>query len=982
MRLFRLFDSVFYLVDLFYFFVVFYPVFLSIFIYYLIYIYVPISEGSVVVVSFSNWLNLASFSVDWSFLFDSLSVIMLLMVLFVSTCVQVYSMSYMGNDPLLRRFVLFLFLFTIGMLILTLSNNFFVLFLGWEGIGLCSYLLINFWFTRLQAGKAAVKAMLMNRFGDIALIMAMLLLVDNFRSLSFSTLFFLSDFFSETYVIFCGLSFNLIEFVSFFIFLGAVGKSAQIGLHTWLPDAMEGPTPVSALIHAATMVTAGVFVIIRTNSFFIQSSFILNMVLFIGGLTAFFAATIGLVQMDIKKVIAYSTCSQLGYMVFACGLGYFSLGFYHLFTHAFFKALLFLSAGLVLHAVGDNQDMRLMGGLARLLPLGLFCILVGSLALLGFPALSGFFSKDVILEISSTIFTFEGLFVNSVGLLAAIMTILYSMRLAFLVFFSEPRSYRSIYNVTADGDTYIIIALIFLLIPSVFIGFFLKDTQLGLFNVLWNSSIEVTLQAYVDAEFLPVHIKLLPFLFIFLFVLAFTLFYNYIYNFNLIFFLSYKWFIDYIYIYIIKYFADLGFFVLFLRGEKVVSELFGYYGFRNFINKFSIFFLSVINTGVMMQKLFLFLFGLGAFLGIFVLFNMEEIVLLLINILLIFLLGLFVGRENPNNLQDGIVQKKNGTFRKKDNKYKYLYESKLEIKLKMNIFFKLKELFQKIKIKIKTFFIKKLNIDERIIDFRQFLQRRRSNSVLKIFKNKFKDFVLLIKKIMYALLRRILLYILKKYLKVKRMIRKNNEAILSKQRLVESDLTPGLLIIITASIVWFAIQLGTGGINMELTHTYPERLPELHRSLQTAEIVYALEKLKDPKLLQDLIDFIILTDDPKFNSFLDNPRGLVDPLVKDSLVDLLRNPEILQLIRNPGFRQIIVTDGFLNFISDPNFSKFLNDPTFVIERVQDYNQLEVQHHITNPDETKYSVRPKSSITMVDDIQEKNEDFLKKKDDTK
>lgn len=293
---------------------------------------------------------------------------MLIIVTFISSLVHIYSTEYMEHDPHLSRFMSYLSLFTFFMLILITSNNFLQMFVGWEGVGLASYLLINFWFTRIQANKAAIKAMLVNRVGDFFILLAIFALYFVFNTLDYDLIFSLSPIVTKYKISACGFSFYILDVICVLLLLGAMGKSAQLGLHTWLPDAMEGPTPVSALIHAATMVTAGVFLIIRCSFLFEFSPISLHFVTLIGSLTAFFAATVGLFQNDIKRVIAYSTCSQLGYMIFACGLSSYEVSLFHLSNHAFFKALLFLGAGSIIHAVADEQDMRKMGGLKKYCP--------------------------------------------------------------------------------------------------------------------------------------------------------------------------------------------------------------------------------------------------------------------------------------------------------------------------------------------------------------------------------------------------------------------------------------------------------------------------------------------------------------------------------------------------------------------------------------------------------------------------------------
>jgi proton-translocating NADH-quinone oxidoreductase chain L len=363
---------------------------------------------------------------------------MLFVVTFISTLVHLYSTEYMGEDPHLPRFMSYLSLFTFFMLILVTSNNFLQMFVGWEGVGLSSYLLINFWFTRIQANKAAMKAMLVNRVGDFFILCALFGLLYLCGSLEYDVVFSVAPYMSELYILELGYRFPVLDVICIALFLGAMGKSAQLGLHTWLPDAMEGPTPVSALIHAATMVTAGVFLLARCSFLFEFSPSALVFVQYVGACTAIFAASTGLFQNDMKKVIAYSTCSQLGYMVFAAGLSNYDVSVFHLSNHAFFKALLFLAAGSVIHAVSDEQDMRKMGGLKRLLPFAYSVIVIGSLALVGFPFLAGFYSKDVILEAAFAQNSANSHFCFYLGTIAAFFTAFYSTRLLFLVFLAEP----------------------------------------------------------------------------------------------------------------------------------------------------------------------------------------------------------------------------------------------------------------------------------------------------------------------------------------------------------------------------------------------------------------------------------------------------------------------------------------------------------------------------------------------------------------
>ena len=356
------------------------------------------------------WITSGLFTANWLIYIDNLTILMFVLVTTVSSMVYIYSTSYMLEDPHLVRFSCYISLFTFFMLILVTSYNLVQLFFGWEGVGVCSYLLINFWYTRLQANKSAIKALVVNKIGDFSLMLGIAVIFVLYKSIDFGTIFFITPFIQESQFSFFLYEFNSISLVCFLLFIGAVGKSAQLGLHTWLPDAMEGPTPVSALIHAATMVTAGVFLIIRCSPLFEYSESILILITLVGALTAFFAATVGMVQNDLKRVIAYSTCSQLGYMVFACGLSNYHVAFFHLFNHGFFKALLFLSAGSVIHGMSDEQDMRRMGGLVKLFPVTYVMFLIGSLALIAFPFLTGYYSKDVILEVAFSKYTFVSLF--------------------------------------------------------------------------------------------------------------------------------------------------------------------------------------------------------------------------------------------------------------------------------------------------------------------------------------------------------------------------------------------------------------------------------------------------------------------------------------------------------------------------------------------------------------------------------------------
>lgn len=473
-----------------------------------IYIY----ENGVFVIRLCEWFFIETLNISWSFTFDALSSSMCIIILFISTLVHLYSTEYMEHDPHFVRFMCYLSLFTFFMLILVTGSNLVQLFVGWEGVGIASFLLINFWFTRIQANKAAIKAMLVNRVGDFFMLLAFFLIFYVYNSLDFTVISTVVPLNLDKYLIVGGYEISYVDLICVCLFLGAMGKSAQLGLHTWLPDAMEGPTPVSALIHAATMVTAGVYLVIRCSFIFEYSPGCLALIVIIGSLTAIFAATTGLFQNDMKRVIAYSTCSQLGYMFFACGLSGYDVGFFHLSNHAFFKALLFLCAGSVIHAMGDEQDMRLMGGLQQILPFTFAGMLIGSLALIGFPYLAGFYSKDIILEIAAATHTMFGQFSYILGLLAAFCTAFYSTRLLFLVFLAEPNGLKTLTFHAHEGSWRLTLPLFILSFLSITVGYLTKDLLIGFGTDFWGSSIFVLPMNYkmLDIEFLSFFVKIKP----------------------------------------------------------------------------------------------------------------------------------------------------------------------------------------------------------------------------------------------------------------------------------------------------------------------------------------------------------------------------------------------------------------------------------------------------------------------------------------
>jgi len=551
-------------------------------------------------ISFSPWFASEMFDASWGFLFDSLTVVMLVVVTGVSSLVHCYSLSYMSEDPHIPRFMSYLSLFTFFMLMLVTSDNFLQMFFGWEGVGLASYLLINFWFTRLQANKSAIKAMLVNRVGDFGLALGIMGIFSIFQSVHFIPVFACSANYANIPIYFCGFEFDTLTLLGVLLFVGAVGKSAQLGLHTWLPDAMEGPTPVSALIHAATMVTAGVFLLARCSPLFEYAPQALCIVAFVGAMTSFFAATTGVVQNDLKRVIAYSTCSQLGYMVFACGLSHYSVGVFHLMNHAFFKALLFLSAGSVIHALADEQDMRKMGAMVQLLPFTYSMMFIGSLALIGFPFLTGFYSKDVILEVAYANYTITGNFAYWLGVLSALFTSYYSFRLLFLTFLGKSNAYKSSLQNAHDAPFLMAFPLILLAFGSIFCGFFGKDMMIGLGSDFWGNALFILPQniLYVESEYIPQSIKMIPFVFSglgafiayainisfasFTYQIKTSIFGRKLYT-----FLNKRWLFDKIYTDFIGYPAlQFGYEISFRTLDKGVIEIIGPTGIVQSIQKF------------------------------------------------------------------------------------------------------------------------------------------------------------------------------------------------------------------------------------------------------------------------------------------------------------------------------------------------------------------------------------------------------------
>ena len=439
----------------------------------------------------ATWINSGSLDVNWSMKIDALSAVMLVVVTSVSALVHIYSIGYMSHDPHKPRFMAYLSLFTFAMLMLVTSDNFIQLFFGWEGVGLCSYFLIGFWFKKETANAAAIKAFVVNRVGDFGFVLGIFLIFYLFGTVNYSEVFEQIPSIKDKELVFLGIEVNAINLICILLFIGAMGKSAQILLHTWLPDAMEGPTPVSALIHAATMVTAGVFLVVRCSPIYEYSELALNIITIVGMSTAFFAASVALVQNDIKKIIAYSTCSQLGYMFFAAGVGAYNVAMFHLFTHAFFKALLFLGSGSVIHAFKDEQNINNMGAVWKKLPYTYALMIIGTLALTGFPLLSGFYSKDAIIEFAYLRGNTTGFYAAGIGIFTAFLTSIYSWRLMFKTFHGEYNNKNIKIEETHESPLVMIVPLIFLSIGAVFAGYAFKELFIGYeaANNFWKESI-------------------------------------------------------------------------------------------------------------------------------------------------------------------------------------------------------------------------------------------------------------------------------------------------------------------------------------------------------------------------------------------------------------------------------------------------------------------------------------------------------------
>ena len=570
----------------------------------------------------ATWISSGSLEVNWSMKIDSLSAVMLVVVTSVSALVHIYSIGYMSHDPHKPRFMAYLSLFTFAMLMLVTADNFIQLFFGWEGVGLCSYFLIGFWFRKESANKAAIKAFVVNRVGDFGFALGIFLIFYLFGNVNYTEVFAEIPNITDKNLVFLGITFNAVDLICLLLFIGAMGKSAQILLHTWLPDAMEGPTPVSALIHAATMVTAGVFLVVRCSPIYEYSDLALNIITIVGMSTAFFAATVALVQNDIKKIIAYSTCSQLGYMFFATGVGAYNVAMFHLFTHAFFKALLFLGSGSVIHAFKDEQNINNMGGVWKKLPYTYSLMIIGTLALTGFPFLSGFYSKDAIIEFAYLRGNTTGYYAAGIGIFTAFLTSIYSWRLIFKTFHGEYNNKEIKIDETHESPIVMLIPLVLLSIGAIFAGFLFKELFIGYegLNNFWRDSIFFLKPLSTDHP--PLWFLLLtPTLVILSIPLAYYLFLKNrnlperLANINkpLYQFLLNKWYFDELYdVLFVKPSKKLGLFLWKFFDLKIIDG-FGPDGISSMIKKFSVK-ANKFQSGYIYQYAFVMLLGFSALL--------------------------------------------------------------------------------------------------------------------------------------------------------------------------------------------------------------------------------------------------------------------------------------------------------------------------------------------------------------------------------
>ena len=553
--------------------------------------------GSPVHINLGSWVDSEIMSISWELYFDQLTVSLGLAVLYCSTLIHIYTIDYLSSDPHIQRFFSYLSAFTAGMLLLITGGNFFVMFVGWEAIGVVSYLLINFYFTRIQANKAAMLAFTMNRTGDMLMSIGFFGLFAIFGSLNYATIFSLTPYMNET----------SISIIALLLLGGALAKSANIPLHSWLPGSMEAPTPVSALLHAATLVTAGIYLLLRCSPILEFSPSVLLIITILGSTTAFFAATCGLLQNDLKRIIAFSTISQLGYMMMAIGLSQYNVALMHTVNHAFFKALLFLGAGAVIHSFADQQDVRKMGGLIKFLPFTYSVMLVGSFSLLATPYLTGFYSKDLILELAYGQYSFTGMYAYILGSITAGITAFYSFRLISLVFFTTPNGQKVSYLNSHESNIAVIIPLFLLALFSIFFGYIFSDLFVGVGSDFFGNSLFIHPNniSIIEAEFSinPI-IKLLPVILSFIGATSAIFIYHlspqFIINLTdnilgkkIYSFLNGKYYFDVIYNHFIVSRGLQTGYIISKEIDRGAIELLGPYGLAN----------TLINTGINIAKL-------------------------------------------------------------------------------------------------------------------------------------------------------------------------------------------------------------------------------------------------------------------------------------------------------------------------------------------------------------------------------------------
>ena len=582
-------------------------------------------ESSIII---SRWINSGNLSLDWSLQLNLLTASMVLMVNLVSTLIHIYSVGYMEKDPKKILFMAYLSLFTFFMLFLVSSSNLLQLFLGWEGVGLTSYLLIGFWNYKEKANSAALKAFIVNRVGDAGLLLALFTTFVVFGTLNISEIKLLINSQNESIFNFLGYDIHSLTLISLLLFIGCMGKSAQFGLHVWLPDAMEGPTPVSALIHAATMVTAGVFLLIVMSPLLESSEFSLNFILIVGSITCIFASSVAVFQNDIKRIIAYSTCSQLGYMFMAIGSSAYTLAYFHLLSHAFFKALLFLGAGSVIHSMSDEQDIKKMGGLYNKIPLTYITMLIGSLSLVGLPFLSGYYSKDLILEIIYLNDYEYSFYFFLMGVIGVLLTSIYSLRLLVYVFHRDNVADEKVIAHIHESPSIMILPLVILSIFAIFFGMFMKIVFIE-FNFLEMWSTTMFVNKSLDATFIsqnvPVIFKKLPLLMILTGTILILILYfsfknlipflksrlSFFYN-----FFKNKWYVDQLYERVFirpTFYLGKGFWK---SVDKELIDNLGPNGFSRIVLSFS-FFVSRLQSGFLYHYVLSIIIGLTLLISLY-----------------------------------------------------------------------------------------------------------------------------------------------------------------------------------------------------------------------------------------------------------------------------------------------------------------------------------------------------------------------------